>query len=31
MGQAHGHGKETNPDGSTRHDGEWSFDTPLRE
>ena len=30
MGKAHGHGKETNPDGSIRHDGLWSFDAPVR-
>ena len=30
MGQAHGHGIETNPDGSIRHDGEWQYDTPIR-
>jgi hypothetical protein len=30
-GQAHGHGKETNPDGSIRHDGEWHFDRPVRD
>jgi hypothetical protein len=29
-GQAHGQGKETNPDGTIRHDGEWQHDSPLR-
>lgn len=29
-GQAHGFGKEVNPDGSIRHEGEWSFDRPVR-
>jgi hypothetical protein len=31
MGQAHGNGKETNPDGSVRHDGHWSYDAPVRK
>jgi hypothetical protein len=31
MGQAHGRGKETNPDGTIRHDGVWSYDTPVRK
>lgn len=30
MGQAHGNGKEVNPDGTVRHDGEWQFDAPVR-
>lgn len=30
-GQAHGPGKEINPDGSVRHDGEWSYDRPVRD
>ena len=30
MGQAHGQGKETNPDGTVRHDGLWQYDTPVR-
>ena len=30
MGQAHGQGKEVNPDGSVRHDGEWKYDVPVR-
>jgi hypothetical protein len=29
-GQAHGKGREVNPDGTVRHDGEWQYDTPVR-
>jgi hypothetical protein len=29
-GRAHGYGKETRPDGSVRHDGEWRNDRPVR-
>jgi MORN repeat len=31
MGQAHGQGKEINPDGSIRHEGLWSYDRPIRQ
>jgi hypothetical protein len=31
MGQAHGYGKETNPNGSVRHDGQWNQDQPVRK
>ena len=30
MGQAHGRGRETNPDGTVRPDGQWSYDGPVR-
>jgi hypothetical protein len=30
-GRAHGYGKETRPDGTIRHDGEWKNDRPVRE
>ena len=30
-GRAHGYGKETRPDGTIRHDGEWKNDRPIRE
>jgi hypothetical protein len=30
-GQAHGNGKETNPDGTIRHDGDWQYDSPNRQ
>lgn len=29
MGKAHGQGIETNPDGSTRHEGLWRYDDPI--
>jgi hypothetical protein len=29
-GKAHGYGIEIRPDGTVRHDGEWSEDTPVR-
>jgi hypothetical protein len=29
-GQAHGKGREVNPDGTVRHDGEWHYDIPVR-
>jgi hypothetical protein len=29
-GQAHGQGRETNPDGTVRHDGLWEYDSPRR-
>ena len=30
-GKAHGVGKETNPDGTIRHDGQWEYDRPIRD
>eukprot|EP00980_Cylindrotheca_fusiformis_P005479 scaffold1169_cov120-Cylindrotheca_fusiformis.AAC.29 len=30
-GQAHGKGKEVNPDGTLRHDGQWEYDRPIRK
>jgi hypothetical protein len=30
MGQAHGQGKEMNPNGSIRHEGIWSYDVPVK-
>jgi hypothetical protein len=30
-GRAHGYGKETRPNGTIRHDGEWKNDRPVRE
>jgi hypothetical protein len=29
-GMAHGHGTETYPNGSIRHEGEWMDDEPVR-
>ena len=29
-GQMHGQGREIRPDGSTRHDGDWKHDQPVR-
>lgn len=29
-GQMHGQGREIRPDGTTRHDGEWKQDQPVR-
>lgn len=31
QGQAHGRGREINPDGTVRHDGEWKYDQPVRD
>lgn len=30
FGEMHGNGKEIRPNGSVRHDGEWSHDQPVR-
>lgn len=30
VGEMHGTGKEVRPNGSVRHDGEWSHDQPVR-
>ena len=30
-GRAHGYGRETRPDNSVRHDGEWKNDRPVRK